>query len=116
MRKSFSDLLDIQVRCFQMGLPEVVSYKRRDVKLLFDDAEAARRAVWFIIKKGYGITTAISATSNSLNFNKTLVERAVRAAFPEGYFTNYNNAKSSCFARKMFNESADRGQVAKRRA
>ncbi len=112
--KSYSDLLDIQVRCFQLGLPSSVNYRKREVDIVGDTSEAARRAIWFIIKKGYGVSTALSATSGSFDFNPTVVERAVRAAFPEGYFSNYNDAKSSCFARKMFNASANRGQAARR--
>ena len=101
---SYSDLLDVQVKSFQLNLPKTVNWRGKKVELSNKENRAAGRAVWFIIKKGWGLSTATQKASGSFRVSEAKVERAVRAAFPENYFVNFAKAKNSNFAKKMHND------------
>ena len=99
--KSYSDLLDVQVKSFQLNLPKMVNWRGKKVELSDKEKMAAGRAVWFIIKKGWGISTATLKVSGSFRVSEAKIERAVRAAFPENYFINFAKAKNSKLAKQM---------------
>ena len=60
--QSETDLLDILVKSHQLNLPEKVKWRGKEVNLSSKEQLAAGRTIWFIIKRGYGISTATSGS------------------------------------------------------
>ena len=92
-----NQLLDIQVRAMQQYIPEKVKWRGKLIKLNKKEQLAIGRAIWYIIKKGYGISTAVTKASGSFGVRDGKVERGTRAVFPKGYFISLqesNNAET----------------------
>lgn len=96
-----NELLDIQVRAIQSYIPEKISFRGKEIKLSEKEKLAAGRAIWYIVKKGYGISTATTRASGSFKVNTTKVERATRMVFPSSYFQNFQKSKNTEHAKKM---------------
>jgi len=97
--QSETDLLDILVKSHQLNLPEKVKWRGKEVSLSSKEQLAAGRTIWFIIKRGYGISTATTRASGSFGVTPAKIERAVREAFPPNYFINFSKAKNSNFVK-----------------
>ena len=94
------ELLDIQTRAFTQSVPDtvLVGEKQKLVKLSSNEVKAAKRAVWFIMKRAWGHSTAIEHASGSCApCNKSNVRRAVYEVFPENYFQKLQLSKNINF-------------------
>lgn len=91
-------LLNIQVRAFANSVPNsvlVVGKKARVVELSEDEREAAKLAVWYILKRAWGHSTAVMKASGSFDgCNKSNVKRAVDEVFPDKYFKALERSKN----------------------
>ena len=67
----------------------------RLIKLNKKEQLAIGRAIWYIIKKGYGISTAVTKASGSFGVRDGKVERGTRAVFPKGYFISLQESKNA---------------------
>ena len=99
-RLNARDLLSIQVRTVQDSLPDTVLFQGRPQPLTKNERLAAGRAVWFVVQKGYGITTAVPIASGSFGVSELKIERAVRAAFPDDYFHRLERTKNRIMLRE----------------
>jgi hypothetical protein len=89
-----SQLLDIQVRTLQSYIPETCDYRGKQKKLTKKEKLATGRAIWFVVKKGYGISTATMRASGSFGVSCNRIEKIVREVFPEEYFTHLQESKN----------------------
>ena len=102
MRRTPTDILRAQTRAFQDSLPTRIESRTGSTrKLTNSELSAARRAVWYIIEKGYGLSTAVARASGSFGCSPTTVERTVRPVFPDKYFQNYEAAKNKVMIKKL---------------
>lgn len=95
------ELLDIQVRTMQSYIPEKINFRGKETELSEKEKLATGRAIWYIVKRGYGISTAITRASGSFRVNTTKVERATRMVFPNHYFQNFQKSKNTEHIKKM---------------
>jgi len=99
--------LDSQVKAFQSQMPDVLTYKgnRKDRVLSEKDKMAIGRAIWYVIRRGYGCSTAVIRTSGSFgDVPKAVIERGLRETFPEGYFQHLTKAKNKCTVIDLWNK------------
>tara|TARA_Y100000310_G_scaffold38155_2_gene35806 strand:+ start:962 stop:1327 length:366 start_codon:yes stop_codon:yes gene_type:complete len=99
-RLSPEQLLNIQVRAFSDSVPEkvLVGKAQRLVKLSQNEIKAARLAVWYILKRAWGHSTAVQHASGSFEpCNKTNVRRAINEVFPHNYFHSLQMSKNCNF-------------------
>ena len=92
-------ILDSQVKAFQSQIPDTLSYKgdRKDRVLSVKEKRAIGRAIWYVVKLGYGCSTAVLRTSGSFSsVPKSVIERGLRETFPEDYFQHLARAKNKC--------------------
>ena len=109
-RLSPEQLLNIQVRAFANSVPEKVLIKKSQklVKLSQNDIKAARLAVWYILKRSWGASTAVQQASGSFEpCNKTNVRRAVNEVFPHNYFNSLQRSKNCNFYEELENYEDD---------
>tara|TARA_Y100000310_G_scaffold239067_1_gene242619 strand:- start:1132 stop:1446 length:315 start_codon:yes stop_codon:yes gene_type:complete len=104
MHVNNNDLLGFQVKTFQDNIPKTVTYRKKEKFLTEKETWASRRAVWFIIKKGYGINSAVTRVSGSFGCSPSIVERAVRPLFPKDYFKKLENYKNHILYEKIQKE------------
>lgn len=95
------ELLDNQVMAIQGCIPRAVIWRGTTTDLDRREQLAAGRAVWFIVKKGYGLSTAVARASRSPKISSLKIERATRAAFPSGYFTSLEKSKNKTMYNKL---------------
>jgi hypothetical protein len=96
-RLSPEQLLNIQVRAFANSVPDsvLVGKKENIVKLSQNEIEAAKLAVWYVLKRAWGLSSAIQVASGSFSgCNKSNVKRAVGDVFPDNYFKSLERSKS----------------------
>ena len=96
-----NDLIDIHIKVLQGLLPNTVDFRGKKIELTKKEKIAAGRAIWYILKKGYGISSAVSRASCSLGVKEIKVERACLSAFPEGFFKKYDKTKQSFWLNKL---------------
>ena len=89
-----SELLDIQVSTLQGDIPETFPYQGKEKKLTKKEKFASGRAIWYVVKKGYGISTATTRASGSFGVSCNRIEKIVRSVFPEGYFVRLQESKN----------------------
>ena len=89
-----SELLDIQVKVFQDSLPDKVVFRNKEKLLTKKELSASRRAVWFIVKKGYALGTAVNRASGSFHCSPSVVKKAIEPLFPENYFKKLQKYKN----------------------
>jgi len=110
-RLSPEQLLDIQMRAFANSIPTTVVMGKNKKTVVLSDQErgAAQHAVWYIIKRSWGMSTSVQKVTGSYDFKgkKSNVERAVRKVFPEQYFTALEKSKQGAFARALEEEEED---------
>lgn len=105
-----SQLLDIQVRAFANSVPQtvLVGKHEREVTLTESEREAAKLAVWYILKRAWGHSSAVSKASGSFdNCNKSNVKRALDEVFPEDYFKSLERSKNNRFYKSFDEEGRD---------
>ena len=88
-------LLDIQVKTMQNYIPQKIRWRGKERELSKKENLATGRAIWFIIKKGYGISSASSRASGSFNVVPGKIEKAIRQVFPQDYFTHFQKSKNT---------------------
>lgn len=88
------ELLDIQVNALQGHIPETFLYRGKQKKLTKKEKYASGRAIWYVVKKGYGISTATTRASGSFGVSCQRIEKIVRNVFPEGYFVRLQESKN----------------------
>ena len=93
--------LETTIEALQRSVPEKVRYKGKLVPLNEKQKLASGRAIWYIVKKGWGLSTAVQKSSGSFRCSPTVIERSVRSVFPEGYFVNLERAKNGIFIRDL---------------
>ena len=98
-RLSPERLLNIQVSALGNSIPDVVYVGKagREVELSSTEKEAAKLAIWYIVKRAWGHSTAIQKASGSFDkeeLNKSNVMRAVRHVFPNKYFQALEKSKN----------------------
>ena len=90
-------LLNIQVRAFANSVPDsvLVGKAENTVKLSKNEIKAAKLAVWYILKRAWGHTSAIQKASASFGgCNRSNVKRAVIGVFPANYFKALEQSKN----------------------
>ncbi len=92
-------LLNIQVNALGNSIPDVVyvGKARKEVELSSAEKEAAKLAIWYIVKRAWGHSTAIQKASGSFDrdeLNKSNVMRAVKHVFPNKYFQALEKSKN----------------------
>ena len=93
MNKEF--ILNSKVKAYQQLIPESVEFRGKERVLSEEDKMAIGRAVWFVIKKGWGRTTTVEKVSGSFdNVPATVIDRGLSATFPEGFFQQWQIAKN----------------------
>jgi hypothetical protein len=98
-RLSPERLLNIQVSALGNSIPDVVyvGETRREVELSSAEKEAAKLAIWYIVKRAWGQSAAIRKASGSFGrneLNKSNVVRAVKHVFPNKYFQALEKSKN----------------------
>jgi hypothetical protein len=101
--KKFNDdeLLEIQLMALQQTLPKKVIFRGKKRVLSEKERRACGRAIWYIVKKGYGINSAVQRASGSFNCSASKVDRAVRPVFPPTYFEELEKSKNIIFLRSL---------------
>lgn len=97
-------LLNIQVRAFANSVPEsvLVGKKENIVKLSENEIEAAKLAIWYILKRAWGSSTAVQRASGSFDgCNQSNVKRAVVEVFPPNYFKALERSKTYGLCRRL---------------
>ena len=92
-----TQLLDIQVRAFANSIPLTVLVGKHDkeVELTENEREAAKLAIWYVIKRAWGKSTAVQKASGSFDeCNKSNVGRAISDVFPDEYFHALERSKN----------------------
>ena len=85
------------IEALQQSVPNQIKYRGAMITLDKKQKLASGRAIWYIVKKGWGISTAVQKSSGSFRCSPTVIERTVRSVFPEGYFMNLERAKNKLF-------------------
>ena len=101
------ELLKIQVRALQDSLPEKVKFRQKEVQLAEKENLAARRAIWYIIQRGWGISSAVSKVSGSFGCSPAKIERALRPVFPENYFEALEKSKRFHMIQELAEETSE---------
>tara|TARA_B100001094_G_C17468670_1_gene456259 strand:- start:26 stop:340 length:315 start_codon:yes stop_codon:yes gene_type:complete len=89
------------IEALQRSVPEKVKYRGKLISLNEKQKLASGRAIWYIVKKGWGLSTAVQKSSGSFKCSPSVIERSVRSVFPEGYFINLQRAKNSNLMRDL---------------
>ena len=87
-------LLDIQVKTMQAYIPRKIRWRGKERELSRKETLAAGRAIWFIIKKGYGVSSATCRASGSSGVTPGKIEKTIRQIFPRDYFTHLQKSKN----------------------
>jgi len=95
------ELLEIQVRTLQDTVPDAVTYRSKTTPLTRKEKLAAGRAIWYILHRGWGRTSAVSKASGSFGCSPAKVERALEPVFPTNYFTALENNKNRQMQEKI---------------
>jgi hypothetical protein len=114
-RLSPEQLLNIQVRAFANSVPDsvLVGKKENIVKLSQNEIEAAKLAVWYVLKRAWGHTSAVQKASGSFGgCNKSNVKRAVVGVFPANYFKALERSKNYGLYRRSPEDDEDDEQEA----
>ena len=95
--------IDIFLRALQDSIPESVMYKKKEVQVKGATfcKLACNRAIWYIMVKGYGISTASQIAAQRYRQPPHLVEKGVRGVFPKNYFVGMEKGKTKNFLKKM---------------
>lgn len=110
-RLSPEQLLNIQVRAFANSVPDSVLVGKREniVKLSENEIEAAKLAVWYILKRAWGHSTAVQVASGSFaGCNRSNVKRAVVDVFPANYFKALERSKTYGLCRRLEDDDEDK--------
>lgn len=81
-----AELLAVQTRALQSSVPKEVKFNGNPHVLTKQERKAAGRVIWYILQRGWGLSTAVSKASGSFNCSAIMLSRAVRPIFPEKYF------------------------------
>ena len=100
-RLSPEELLRVQTRAFQNSVPRAVEFRGGSRVLTKQERKAAGRVIWYILERGWGISTAISKASGSFNCSPIVLSRAVRPVFPENYFGVLEQSKNDLMRDKI---------------
>tara|TARA_R110002020_G_scaffold251908_3_gene465709 strand:+ start:1997 stop:2350 length:354 start_codon:yes stop_codon:yes gene_type:complete len=109
-RLSPEELLNIQVRAFSKSIPSsvIVGKSQKLVKLTQNEIKAARLAVWYIMKRAWGHSSAVEHASGSFEpCNKSNVRRAINDVFPHNYFQSLQVSKNCNFYENLENYEND---------
>ena len=99
------ELLDVQVKAMQSGVPKHVRWQGKNTPLSKVELLAVGRAIWFIIKKGYGRSTAISRVRRSFpRVQPGKMHKAIMETFPKDYFIALEKGKNRVFVRTFEGE------------
>ena len=93
--------IDIFLRALQDSIPETVMYKNKKVEIKDKNKLACNRAIWYIMIKGYGISTASQIAAQKYRQPPYLVEKVVRGVFPKNYFVGMEKGKTKSFLKRM---------------
>jgi hypothetical protein len=100
--------VDILVHIFQQNIPETVVYSRKVHRLTDEESMAVGRVIWYILKLGWGLSSAISKVRTKFRVRKVaVIERAAREAFPDGYLKSLENAKRGVFMQRLETQGGD---------
>lgn len=100
-------LLNIQIGAFRNALPEtvIVGKNKKEVKLSDKEKRAAELAIWYVLKRSWGINNAVQTASGSIGgCNKSNVKRAVSRVFPENYAQALERSKNYNFSKSLQEE------------
>ncbi len=101
MNKQF--ILNSKVKAYQQLIPEKVEFNGKERVLTEEDKMAIGRAVWFVIKKGWGRTTTVQKVSGSFdNVPTSVIDRGLTATFPENFFQHWQQAKNKQTAQDLW--------------
>jgi len=102
-------ILNARVRAYQQMMPESVEFRSKERILSEEDKQAIGRAIWFVVKKGWGCSTSVQRVTGSFdNVPTGVIEKGLRQTFPEGFFVQLAKAKNKQVAKDMFDISLDR--------
>jgi hypothetical protein len=94
-------LLEIQIRALQDSLPEKVDFRGKASDLSKKEKLASGRAIWYVVQKGWGLSSAVTKASGSFGCSPSKVERALKHVFPDDYFANLQTAKNKVFLKEL---------------
>ena len=88
------ELLRLQIKTLQNGLPEKVLFRGQDILLTDIERMACDRAIWYIVQRGWGLGSAVDCASGSFNCSPSKIRRTVAQVFPDNYFIELNKQKN----------------------
>jgi len=64
--------------------------------------KAVGRAIWYVVVRGWGYTTAASRVSGSFSgVSEDFIQRSLKQTFPPNYFANLSRAKNTLVIKQL---------------
>jgi hypothetical protein len=87
------ELLLAHTSSLQQALPDEVMFNGRPTILSECEKRACGRAIWYVINRGYGLSSAVERAARAFRCSPSKVKRGIVPLFPPNYFIELEQQK-----------------------